>query len=120
MANATTHASAHAAAPGAVHARHDEPGPELRDALAEPVGPIEAFIDRYVGQSDIPPNLRDAVRYALLGGGKRLRPVLAWHCAVAAGGRGEQSLPAGAAVELVHAFSLVHDDLPAMDDDDMR
>jgi geranylgeranyl pyrophosphate synthase len=62
----------------------------------------------------------DAIRYALLGGGKRLRPVLAWHCCVAAGGKGEESLHAGAAVELIHAFSLVHDDLPAMDDDDLR
>jgi geranylgeranyl diphosphate synthase type II len=56
----------------------------------------------------------------LLGGGKRLRPVLAWQSCVAAGGAGEDSLPAGAAVELVHAFSLVHDDLPSMDDDDLR
>ncbi len=62
----------------------------------------------------------DAIRYALLGGGKRLRPILAWHSCAAAGGRGELSLAAGAAVELIHAFSLVHDDLPAMDDDDLR
>jgi geranylgeranyl pyrophosphate synthase len=55
-----------------------------------------------------------------LGGGKRLRPVLAWRSCEAVGGKGEVSLAAGAAVELVHAFSLVHDDLPAMDDDDLR
>lgn len=65
-------------------------------------------------------DLDGAIRYALLGGGKRLRPILAWNCALAVGGEGTQSLPAGAAVELIHAFSLVHDDLPAMDDDDIR
>src|SRR5205085_8444230 len=68
----------------------------------------------------MPDNLREAIRYSLLGGGKRLRPVLAWHACAALGAPGEASLPAGAAVELVHAFSLVHDDLPAMDDDDLR
>jgi geranylgeranyl diphosphate synthase, type II len=62
----------------------------------------------------------EAIRYALLGGGKRLRPLLAWHCCEAVGGRGKAALPSAAAVELIHAFSLVHDDLPAMDDDDLR
>ncbi|MCG3121689.1 MAG: Farnesyl diphosphate synthase [Phycisphaerales bacterium] len=68
----------------------------------------------------MPRALREAIEYSLLGGGKRLRPLLAWVCSQAVGGRGEASLCAGAAVELVHAFSLVHDDLPAMDDDDLR
>ena len=49
-----------------------------------------------------------------------MRPLLAWRCCEALGGTGQASLPAGAAVELIHAFSLVHDDLPAMDDDDLR
>jgi geranylgeranyl pyrophosphate synthase len=53
-------------------------------------------------------------------GGKRLRPLLAWHSSVAVGGAGEASLPAGVALELVHCFSLVHDDLPALDNDDLR
>lgn len=70
--------------------------------------------------SELPDNLREAIRYALLGGGKRLRPVLAWRCAEAVGGQGPDSLPAGVAVELIHAFSLVHDDLPALDNDDLR
>ncbi len=84
------------------------------------VNRVDAALDGFVGSSDLPENLRAAVRYALLGGGKRLRPVLAWHCAAAVGGRGEDSLAAGVAVELIHAFSLVHDDLPALDDDDLR
>jgi geranylgeranyl diphosphate synthase type II len=81
---------------------------------------IERELERYTAGLAVPENLRAAIRYALLGGGKRLRPVLAWACCVAVGGRGPESLPAGAAVELVHAFSLVHDDLPSMDDDDLR
>lgn len=84
---------------------------------------IEAHLARVVDAIEAPGSLRDAVRYALIGGGKRLRPLLAWHCAIAASGdpdAGARSLPVGAAVELVHAFSLVHDDLPAMDDDDLR
>lgn len=81
---------------------------------------IERHLDELTRARPEPSALRQAVRYALLGGGKRVRPALAWHACIAAGGKGEASLPAGAAVELVHAFSLVHDDLPALDDDDLR
>lgn len=87
---------------------------------ADIVNRVDAALDGFVGSSDLPENLRAAIRYALLGGGKRLRPVLAWQSAVAVGGPGEASLPAGVAVELIHAFSLVHDDLPALDNDDLR
>lgn len=89
------------------------------DALAC-VPEIERCLDELTRSHPEPGALREAVRYALLGGGKRVRPALAWHACVAAGEPGEASLPAGAAVELVHAFSLVHDDLPALDDDDVR
>lgn len=61
-----------------------------------------------------------AMEYAVLGGGKRLRPLLSWRACEAMGGTGEVSLLAGVAVELVHCFSLVHDDLPALDNDDLR
>lgn len=88
--------------------------------VVAPVKAVEAYLAAYVAGLDLPGNLKDAVGYALLGGGKRLRPVLAWHCCGAVGGDPEVSLPAGGAVELVHAFSLVHDDLPAMDNDDFR
>ena len=93
---------------------------KVRDVLARPVAEVDGYLHGFVSSLPIPDNLREAVRYALLGGGKRLRPVLAWYSAEAVGGTGQSSLPAGAAVELVHAFSLVHDDLPAMDDDDLR
>jgi geranylgeranyl diphosphate synthase type II len=84
------------------------------------LGAIEAFLDRRSGALDLPPMLVQAIRYSLLSGGKRVRPVLAWHAARAVGATGEASLCVGAAIELVHTFSLVHDDLPAMDNDDLR
>ena len=64
--------------------------------------------------------LSEPMRYALAGGGKRIRPVLCLATAEAAGGRAEDALRAAVALELVHTFSLVHDDLPSMDDDDER
>jgi geranylgeranyl diphosphate synthase type II len=64
--------------------------------------------------------LAEPMRYALGGGGKRIRPVLCLATAEAAGGTVEEALAAALAVELVHSFSLVHDDLPALDDDDER
>lgn len=88
--------------------------------LDTPKAAVEHAIDQFLADLHLPTNLVDAVEYALLGGGKRIRPVLAWWCSCAVGGPGEVSLPAGVAIELVHAFSLVHDDLPAMDDDDLR
>jgi geranylgeranyl diphosphate synthase type II len=60
------------------------------------------------------------MRYAVLGGGKRLRPILVLAAAEACGGSRERALPAAVAVEFVHCYSLVHDDLPAIDDDDLR
>ena len=65
-------------------------------------------------------DLAEPMRYALGGGGKRIRPVLCLATAEAAGGTVEDALPAALALELVHSFSLVHDDLPALDDDDER
>jgi geranylgeranyl diphosphate synthase type II len=64
--------------------------------------------------------LEEALRYSLLGGGKRIRPVLCLATGEALGRAPEELLPAAYALELVHTFSLVHDDLPALDDDDLR
>lgn len=89
------------------------PLPQIDAALAR-------LASRLGADFGLPPSLADAVSYALLGPGKRIRPLLAWHGCVAAGGEGERSLAAGTAIELVHAFSLVHDDLPALDNDDLR
>lgn len=81
---------------------------------------IETALRAYVESLRVGKDLQAAISYSLLSGGKRLRPVLAWHSCVAAGGSPQDSLPVCVALELVHCFSLVHDDLPAMDDDDLR
>src|SRR5688500_20003959 len=64
--------------------------------------------------------LEEAMRYSLLAGGKRIRPVLALATARAVGLEPASVLPLAAAIELIHTYSLIHDDLPAMDDDDLR
>jgi geranylgeranyl diphosphate synthase type II len=82
---------------------------------------VEAFIsDWYRRKEGIPPRLRRACLYALTGRGKRVRPALAIASCEACGGGRASVLPAACAVELVHTYSLVHDDLPCMDDDDFR
>ncbi len=67
-----------------------------------------------------PPRLTEAIRYCLLAPGKRLRPTLVLWAAEACGCSSEAAMPAACAVEMIHTYSLVHDDLPAMDDDDLR
>src|SRR6266446_2982356 len=67
-----------------------------------------------------PARLALAMRYSVLGGGKRLRPILCLLAAEACGGDPALAVPAACALELVHTYSLIHDDLPAMDDDDLR
>ncbi|MCA9294482.1 MAG: polyprenyl synthetase family protein [Phycisphaerales bacterium] len=91
---------------------------------AAPANPHIATIDRWLSDfldRHAPAGvLRDATRYAVLGTGKRIRPTLVIESCLACGGSIEATLPAAGAIEMVHAFSLVHDDLPAMDDDDLR
>lgn len=81
---------------------------------------VDSHIEAFLSSTALPSNLHDAIVYSVLGGGKRLRPALAWYSAIACDGEGDSTLNAGAAVELIHAFSLIHDDLPALDNDDLR
>ncbi len=82
---------------------------------------IEGALERYAAAGPgCPARLEEAIRYALLAPGKRLRPKLVLMAAEACGGDPQEALPAAAAVEMIHAYSLVHDDLPTMDDDDLR
>lgn len=69
---------------------------------------------------DCPARLREAMEYSLMAGGKRLRPVLTLLACEACGGTPDDAMPAACALEMVHTYSLIHDDLPAMDDDDLR
>lgn len=93
----------------------------LERRLTECQQKVEAALDSWLPQEDeLPPILHKAMRYVSLGGGKRLRPFLVLESCRVVGGDEEQALPAACAVELLHTYSLVHDDLPCMDDDDFR
>jgi geranylgeranyl pyrophosphate synthase len=81
---------------------------------------MAAFVRRRYPLSEPAGQLNEVIAYVLAGRGKRVRPLLAMLAAEACGGQAEQALPAALAVELVHTYSLVHDDLPCMDDDDQR
>lgn len=82
---------------------------------------VDEVIDQYLRTQDgLNGRLIEAMRYAILGGGKRLRPALVLLSCEATGTAAETALPAAAAIEMIHTYSLIHDDLPCMDDDDYR
>ena len=82
---------------------------------------VETELDRFLSVgSECPPVLRDAMEYSLQAGGKRIRPILVLLACEACGGNIDHAIPAACAVEMVHTYSLIHDDLPAMDDDPIR
>jgi geranylgeranyl diphosphate synthase type II len=92
----------------------------LPPAVLAPLSRIDAELRACTDGMALADSLRDAVLYALTGPGKRLRPLLVWHSCAACGGDPAASLPSVLALELIHCFSLVHDDLPGLDNDDMR
>jgi geranylgeranyl diphosphate synthase type II len=83
---------------------------------------VDLLLDKYLPREDIYPQvLHQAMRYSVLAGGKRIRPILALTAYEAFGGRDENIIyPAACSLEFVHTYSLIHDDLPCMDDDDLR
>jgi geranylgeranyl diphosphate synthase type II len=82
---------------------------------------VDAALERFLPpESAPPPAVHRAMRYSVMAGGKRLRPILVIAGAEAVGGHAEIVLPTACALELIHTYSLIHDDLPAMDDDDYR
>jgi geranylgeranyl diphosphate synthase type II len=110
--NTTAHAAT-ADAPASTH--------RITDSLVHRQQLIESALDNYTRfPSECPSALADAIRYTLLMPGKRLRPMLVMLAAEACGGTAEQAVPAACAVEMIHTYSLIHDDLPSMDDDDSR
>ena len=92
-------------------------GDYLLRRRAEIDGALEDLLPPAAGPAA---RLLETMRYAVFSGGKRLRPVLALASCEAFGGRVEDALAPAAAIEMVHTYSLIHDDLPAMDDDDLR
>ncbi len=94
---------------------------DLEGYLAERRTLVDEALDRFLPKADLYPSaIHEAMRYSVFAGGKRLRPILVIAGAEAAGGSAEDVMPTACAVELIHTYSLIHDDLPAMDDDDYR
>lgn len=99
----------------------DELSEGLAAILAERRRQVDGALERWLPvQGDHPPKVHEAMRYSVFAGGKRLRPILALLACEAVGGDPENAMPAAAALEMIHTYSLIHDDLPAMDDDDYR
>lgn len=81
---------------------------------------VNVFIDNYFDSIIKPDQLKDSVTYSLSAGGKRIRPILCIASYEACGGRAEDIVPYASAIEFIHTYSLIHDDLPSMDNDDLR
>ena len=95
--------------------------PDLKTYLNEKKQTVEAALQDYFPEPEgLTSDLIEAMRYSLFAGGKRLRPILCIAGAETVGGSGREVLPVACALELIHTYSLIHDDLPLMDDDDLR
>lgn len=92
----------------------------LKEYLAKKRNQVNAYLKDYFSVPFQPERLYQSVTYSLFAGGKRIRPILTIASFEACGGKSEDILPQAAAIELVHTYSLIHDDLPAMDNDDFR
>ena len=94
---------------------------DLKQYLKERCQLVDKALDGYLPkEDDLPFSLHKAMRYSVFAGGKRVRPILMLAACEAVGGEIGQAMPAACAMEMIHTYSLIHDDLPAMDDDDFR
>lgn len=93
---------------------------DIRSQLGNYQDSVDSFLKQCIDAQSIDPQLQDAMLYSLFNGGKRVRPALVYIVNKMLGGSLEQADSAAAAIECIHSYSLVHDDLPAMDDDDLR
>jgi geranylgeranyl diphosphate synthase type II len=94
---------------------------DLKGYLVARQKQIDRALDRFLPKATVPPaTIHKAMRYSLFAGGKRLRPILCLAAAEACGGKTTAALPPACAVECIHTYSLIHDDLPSMDNDDLR
>jgi geranylgeranyl diphosphate synthase type II len=98
----------------------DPSAASIEQELKVPSALVEPYMAACLKELKWPGNLVDAMGYSLLGPGKRMRPILVIRGCEAVGGKAEDALAPAAAIEMIHCFSLIHDDLPAMDDDDFR
>ena len=93
----------------------------IEEYVAEKKRVVEAFLQEYMPKEhEASATLHDAMRYSVFSGGKRLRPIMCIAASEAVSGRHKDTLRVAAAIEILHTYTLIHDDLPAMDDDDLR
>lgn len=93
----------------------------IKERLKERAAEVDAYLDKYLPVKDKEQRIiYEAMRYSVFAGGKRLRPVLMLETAKMCGGSDEDVMPFACAMEMIHTYSLIHDDLPAMDNDDLR
>ncbi len=94
---------------------------DIKNLIKESAAKIEARLNELLPADDVPPTtLHKSMRYSIFAGGKRIRPLLCLEAAKACGGSEEVALNAACALEALHTYTLIHDDLPCMDDDDLR
>src|ERR1700729_532059 len=94
---------------------------DLQDFLSTRTEAVNRALDQFLPSEKIKPaTIHKAMRYSLFAGGKRMRPALCLAAAEACGGKDAAAMPLACAVECIHTYSLIHDDLPAMDNDDFR
>lgn len=94
---------------------------DLKTYLKEQCARVDKALDIYLPkETEQPHSLHKSMRYSVFAGGKRVRPILMLAACQAVGGDTEKAIPAACAMEMIHTYSLIHDDLPAMDDDDFR
>ena len=94
---------------------------DINRYFSEAKAAVDESLDRLLpAESEPPPTIHRAMRYSVFAGGKRLRPVLVLASGESAGGNRETLLHLGSAIEMMHTYSLIHDDLPALDNDDLR
>jgi geranylgeranyl diphosphate synthase type II len=93
----------------------------LKQLLSKKIQTVDKYLNQYIPSEDTKPStIYESMRYSVFAGGKRLRPILMMGAFEAVGGTGEKVFPFACALEMIHTYSLIHDDLPAMDDDDFR
>ncbi|HIY03978.1 MAG TPA: polyprenyl synthetase family protein [Candidatus Anaerotignum merdipullorum] len=94
---------------------------EIKEEMQQRIAKIEQALQSYLPKQEaFPPVIFEAMRYSLFAGGKRLRPILVLAACEAVGGQENEAMPFACALEMIHTYSLIHDDLPAMDNDDYR
>ncbi len=94
---------------------------DIQEYLSQSKGEVDRYLDQLLpAENDEPATIHRAMRYSIFAGGKRVRPILILAAGQSLGGRRETLLTLGSAVEMIHTYSLIHDDLPALDNDDLR